>query len=67
MATSKSIRIMINEKMRLLNDFGVCEYRDKEMREKLSNEIERRSSADPQIVLDSYCKPLVKQAMDSWS
>lgn len=63
----KPIKKIINEKMRLLYDFGVCDYNDFTMRNKLADEIKRRSSVDPQIVLDSYCKPLVKQAMDSWT
>lgn len=67
MATKASIKRMINEKMRLLSDFRVCEYNDDEMRKKLLEEVERRSDVNPQIALDSYCKPLVKEAMNSWS
>ena len=65
--TKTPYKSIINEKMRLLSDFKVCEYNDDEMRKKLLAEIERRSSVDPRIVLESYCKPLVKNAMDSWT
>lgn len=67
MVTKASIKKMVNEKMRLLSDFRVCEYNDDEMRKKLLAEIERRSNVSPQIALDSYCKPLVKEAMNSWN
>lgn len=66
MITKASIKKLINEKMRLLSDFKVCEYDDDEMRKKLLAEIERRSNVNPQIVLESYCKPLIKEAMNNW-
>lgn len=66
MANSRTIKKMINEKMRLLDDFRVCEYSDDAMRKRLEEAIKERPNVDPQIVLDSYCKPLVQEVMNSW-
>ena len=56
---NKSIKTIINEKMRCLDDFGVCNYNDTEMREKLMEAITKNPDKTPQEVIDYYCRPLI--------
>ena len=49
---NKSIKTIINEKMHCLDDFGVCNYNDTEMREK-------NTDKTPQEAIDYYCRPLI--------
>lgn len=65
--SDKSIKALIDYKMRLLYDFGVCGRYDEEMREKLMKAIEARPTVDPQVVLDSYCRPIISNVMNSWN
>lgn len=67
MAGSKTIKKMINEKMRLLDDFRICAYDDAAMRKKLEQVIKERPDVEPRIVLDSYCKQLLQEAMNNWN
>ncbi len=41
---NKSIKTIINEKMRCLDDFGICSYNDKEMRDKLKKKCEENGT-----------------------
>lgn len=63
---SKSITDMINEKMKVLDDFNVCDKKDPEMREKLRERIESQSNRDPRTVLDQFCRPLIQAKIRSW-
>ena len=54
-----SIRKIINEKMRCLDDFGICSYNDTEMREKLKKVIAKYPNNTPQEAIDYYCRPLI--------
>lgn len=65
--SDKSIKALIDYKMRLLYDFGVCERYDTEMKANLMAAIEARPDVDPQVVLDSYCRPIISKVMNSWS
>lgn len=56
---NKSIKTIINEKMRCLDDFGVCSYNDKEMRDKLKKAIAKYPDKTPQEAIDYYCRPLI--------
>ena len=56
---NKSIKTIINEKMRCLDDFGVCSYKDAEMREKLMEAIAKNPDKTPQEAIDYYCRPLI--------
>ena len=56
---NKSIKTIINEKMRCLDDFGICSYNDTEMREKLKNAIAKYPNKAPQEAIDYYCRPLI--------
>lgn len=62
----KSIKIIINNKMRCFDDFGICSYDDESMRENFKKAIEERPTVDPQIALDSYCRPFIEKAIFSW-
>ena len=53
-----SIKTIINEKMRCLDDFGVCSYNDKEMRDRLKKAIAKYPDKTPQEEIDYYCIPL---------
>lgn len=54
-----STRVIINEKMRCLDDFGICEYNDSDMRKKLKSVIAENPNKDPQQVIDYYCRPMI--------
>ena len=54
-----SIKTIINEKMHCLDDFGVCSYNDKEMRDRLKKAIEKYPDKTPQEAIDYYCRPLI--------
>ena len=56
---NKSIKTIINEKMRCLDDFGICSYKDTEMREKLVEAITKNPDKTPQEAIDCYCRPLI--------
>ena len=56
---NKSIKTIINEKMRCLDDFGVCSYNDKEMRDRLKKAIAKYPDKTPQEAIDYYCRPLI--------
>lgn len=65
--TGSSIKSMVSEKMQLLDDFGICKKDDPQMKKNLENAIRDNPDRDPQVVLDSYCRPLVHKMMDSWT
>ena len=56
---NKSIKTIINEKMRCLDDFGICSYKDTEMREKLMEAITKNPDKTPQEAIDYCCRPLI--------
>ena len=56
---NSSIKTIINEKMRCLDDFGVCSYNDKEMRDRLRKAIAKYPDKTPQQAIDYYCRPLI--------
>lgn len=62
----KSIKQAIKDKMRVLDDFGVCEIDDTHMIMKLQDEIAKYPDKDPRIVLDSYCRPMINEVVNSW-
>lgn len=62
-----SIKTMINEKMQLLSDFNICRKDDTQMRRNLENAVRDNPDRDPQVVLDSYCRPLIHKMIDSWT
>ena len=56
---NRSIKTIINEKMRCLDDFGVCSYNVKEMRDRLKKAIAKYPDKTPQQAIDYYCRPLI--------
>lgn len=65
--SNKSIKALIEYKMRLLYDFGVCERHDTKMKDNLVAAIKARPDVDPQVVLDSYCRTIISKVMNSWN
>lgn len=63
---NKSVTAMINEKMKVLDDFDVCSKKDPEMRAKLREEIESQPNRDPRTVIDQFCRPLIQAKIRSW-
>lgn len=62
----KSIKAMINEKMKVLDDFGICDRHDKEMHEKLRKAVENKPDKDPRETLDYVCRPLIQAKVNGW-
>ena len=63
---SKAINSMINEKMIVLEDFGICGRHDKAIREKLKKAIEDKPEKDPREVIDYICRPWIHSKINSW-
>ena len=57
--TNSSVKTLINEKMRCLDDFGICEYDDRSMRHTLKKLISDNPDKDPQELIDYYCRPMI--------
>lgn len=64
---SKTINFMINEKMIVLEDFGICGRHDKTIREKLKKAIEDKPEKDPREVIDYICRPWIHDKVNSWN
>lgn len=62
----KKLETIIKDKMRLLDDFGICKSDNSGMIEKLKAVAASKPDKDPQVVLDLYCRPMILQKMDSW-
>ena len=56
---NESIKTIINEKMRCLDDFGICSYNDTEMRDRLKKAIAKYPNKTPREAIDYYCRPLI--------
>lgn len=61
-----SIKSIIKDKMRVLDDFGICERNDKEMQEELALQIREHPDRDPREVLDYYCRPMIQMVANGW-
>lgn len=57
---------LINNKMRCLSDFNICDERDEDMKAKLEQAILDKPDKDPQEVLDYFCKPMIQAKVNSW-
>ena len=60
------IKKAINDKMRVLEDFGICTRRDTDMRRKLAAAIDAKPDKDPDEVLDYFCRPMIQAVANSW-
>lgn len=65
--SEKSTKQTIKDKMRVLDDFGICDIDDKNMIAKLQDEIAKYPDKDPRIVLDTYCRSMIHKKVNSWS
>ena len=61
-----SIKEVIKYKMRLLDDFGICDKHDKEMEAKIAKAINDHPDKDPREVADTYCRPMVQAVVNRW-
>ncbi len=57
---------LINNKMRCLSDFNICDMQDKDMRAKLRQAIAEKPDKDPREVLDYFCRPMIQAKVNSW-
>ena len=62
---TRTINAMINEKMIVLEDFGICGRHDKTIREKLKKAIEDKPKKDPREVIDYICRPWIHSKINS--
>lgn len=63
---TRTINAMINEKMIVLEDFGICGRHDKTILEKLKKAIEDKPEKDPREVIDYICRPWIHSKINSW-
>lgn len=61
-----SIKEVIKCKMRLLDDFVICDKHNKEMEAKIAKAINDRPDKDPREVADIYCRPMIQAVVNSW-
>lgn len=64
--SEKSVKQAIKDKMRCLDDFGICDINNKDMIAELEGEIAKHPNKDPRIVLDMYCRPMIQAKVNSW-
>lgn len=65
-ANDMYIRKVIKDKMRVLDDFRICNRHDKEMIKRLKMAIAEKPDKDPREVLDYYCRPMIQDMANSW-
>ena len=63
---TRTINAMINEKMIVLEDFGICGRYDQSIRKKLKKAIEDKPEKDPREVIDYICRPWIHSKINSW-
>lgn len=63
----KKIAVIVNEKMRCLNDFEICDIYDRNMKSKLKSVIAENPDKDPREVLDYFCRPMIQAKLNSWN
>ena len=66
MARGQSLSCVVNEKMRVLSDFGICDKYDETMKKRLFQTIQDSPDKDPREVLDAYCRPMIQKEVNSW-
>lgn len=59
-------RRVINDKMRVLSDFGICDRQDQNMISKLEQYIKDHPEKTPREALDHYCRPMIQAKVNSW-
>lgn len=63
---SRTVNAIIKEKMKVLEDFGICVRYDQAVREQLKKAIEDRPDKDPREVIDYVCRPWIHAKINSW-
>lgn len=61
-----SIRRLIADRMRILDDFGICDRHDHTMKKMLENAIAEKPDKDPEVVLEMFCRPMIQAKVNSW-
>ena len=61
------VRSVVNDKMRVLEDFEICDKDDKSMISKLEQVIKEHPEKDPRETLDYYCRPMIQAKVNSWN
>ena len=61
------VRSVVNDKMRVLEDFEICDKDDKSMIAKLEQIIKEHPEKDPREALDYYCRPMIQSKVNSWN
>ena len=62
----QSMKSIIKEKMRCLEDFDICSRDDEEMIASLEKAITTNPEKDPQLVVDMYCRGMIQKKVMSW-
>ena len=63
---NQSVKSIIKEKMRCLEDFDICSRDDEKMIANLEKAIKNSPSKDPQVVVDMYCRGMIQEKVMSW-
>ena len=58
---------VVKEKMKVLDDFGICDKNDKSMIAKLERVVKDHPEKDPREALDYYCRPMIQAKVNSWN
>ena len=62
----ENVRSIINDKMRVLDDFDICDRQDQNMISKLEQYIKDHPEKTPREDLDYYCRPMIQAKVNSW-
>ena len=62
----QSVKSIIKDKMRCLEDFDICSRDDEKMIADLEKAIVSNPEKDPQIVVDMYCRGMIQEKVMSW-
>ena len=62
----ENVRSIINDKMRVLDDFDICDRQDQNMISKLEQYIKDHPEKTPREGLDHYCRPMIQAKVNSW-
>ena len=62
-----SVKRIINDHMRILDDFGICDKYDHSMRNRMEAAIAAKPDVDPDFVLEIFCRPLIHEKVNSWT
>ena len=61
-----NIKRIIDDRMRVLDDFFICDKHDERMRSMLANAIAEKPDRDPEEVLEFFCRPMIQAKINSW-